>query len=168
MPGTSSTDYAWSGFISADDLPRSLAPPEGFIVSANNRVSPANYPLLITHDWASGSNGYRAKRISQLISDKISTSTKVSPDDMRTFQLDTVSELARDLRPLLQTLPQNELTANGLKWKQKLVDWDLAMVCFRLLPFGLPTHSCACPLLTKLRIPSGRWVFASSYVLSLD
>jgi penicillin amidase len=128
VPGTSSTAYAWSGFISAQQLPRSLAPPEGFIVSANNRVSPANYPLLITHDWASGSNGYRAKRITQLITDKISASAKVSPEDMKAIQLDTVSELARDLKPLLETLPQSALSADGVKWIQQLIAWDLAMV----------------------------------------
>lgn len=128
VPGTSSTDYAWSGYIPAEQLPRSLAPPEGYIVSANNRVPPANYPLLITHDWASGSNGYRAKRITQLITDKIAASAKVSPEDMKAIQLDTVSELARDLQPLLETLPQSVLSADGVKWSQKLMEWDLAMV----------------------------------------
>lgn len=139
VPGTSSTEYAWSSFISADELPRSLAPPEGFIVSANNQVSPANYPLLITHDWASGSNGYRAKRITQLIADKISASAKLSPEDMKNIQLDTVSELARDLMPLLETLPQSALSADGQIWRQKLMDWDLAMVSFCLPPALLPT-----------------------------
>lgn len=48
VPGISSTAYAWSGFIEAEQKPRSLAPPEGYIVSANNRATPPNYPLAIT------------------------------------------------------------------------------------------------------------------------
>jgi hypothetical protein len=39
-----------------------------------------------------------------------------------------VSELARDLKPLLETLPQSALSADGVKWIQQLIAWDLAMV----------------------------------------
>ena len=144
VPGTSSTEYAWSGFIAADQLPRSLAPPEGYIVTANNRVTPANYPLLITHDWTSGSNGYRAKRITQLITDKVAGGGKISQEDMKAIQLDTISELARDLKPLLESLTQGQLNAGGQSWRQNLLDWDMKMVRLRaaLLPTSRPVPAC--------------------------
>ena len=103
VPGSSSTQYPWSGFIEADQMPRSLAPPEGFIVAANNRATPPNYPLRITEDWDAGSNGYRAKRIADRITALINA-RKLTVADMKTIQMDTTSELARDLRPLLVRL----------------------------------------------------------------
>ena len=39
-------------------------PPEGYIVTANNRCQPWDYPYLITRDW---DYGFRAQRIVDMI-----------------------------------------------------------------------------------------------------
>ncbi len=53
-------DYEWLGYIPFEELPYTLNPPQGYIVTANNRVPPVDYPYLITADW---DYGFRAKRI---------------------------------------------------------------------------------------------------------
>ena len=55
---------AWDGFIPPEQLPRLYDPPEGFIVTANNRTLGRDYPYVIAHNWALG---YRAHRITELL-----------------------------------------------------------------------------------------------------
>jgi len=57
-------EYEWTGFIPFDDLPYTFNPPEGYIVTANNRCQPWDYPYLITRDW---DYGFRAQRIVDII-----------------------------------------------------------------------------------------------------
>ncbi|MFN3307892.1 MAG: penicillin acylase family protein, partial [Anaerolineales bacterium] len=57
-------EYEWLGTIPFEELPYTLNPPQGYIVTANNRVPPPNYPYLITSDW---DYGFRAQRIVELI-----------------------------------------------------------------------------------------------------
>ncbi len=56
--------YAWTGYISFDDLPWMLDPTNGYIVTANNAVLGGEYTHFLTDDW---SLGYRAARLVALI-----------------------------------------------------------------------------------------------------
>ena len=57
-------EYEWTGFIPFEDLPYTFNPPEGYIVTANNRCQPWDYPYLITRDW---DYGFRALRIVDML-----------------------------------------------------------------------------------------------------
>src|SRR5262249_31362041 len=57
-------EFEWVGWIPYEELPELVDPNEGFIVTANNRVTDDSYPHHITSDWL---DGYRAARIEQLI-----------------------------------------------------------------------------------------------------
>lgn len=57
-------DYEWTGFIPFEELPYAFNPEEGYIVTANNRCQPWDYPYLITKDW---DYGFRANRIVEMI-----------------------------------------------------------------------------------------------------
>jgi penicillin G amidase len=57
-------DYEWTGFIAFEELPYTFNPIEGYIVTANNRCQPWDYPYLITKDW---DYGFRANRIVDMI-----------------------------------------------------------------------------------------------------
>jgi penicillin amidase len=57
-------EYEWTGFIPFEELPYTFNPAEGYIVTANNQVPPADYPYLITKDW---DYGFRANRIVNMI-----------------------------------------------------------------------------------------------------
>jgi penicillin amidase len=77
---------AWQGFITPEQLPRLLDPPEGFIVTANNRTLGSEYPHVLGHNWALG---YRAFRIAELLRE----GQKLSEQDLFMMQMDTRSEV---------------------------------------------------------------------------
>lgn len=84
----------WAGFLPFDRLPRTLDPPRGYVVTANNRVVSDRYPHSFSRDWT---EPYRARRIEDLIL----AAPLLTPGDMRAFQQDRVSYQARELLPLL-------------------------------------------------------------------
>lgn len=52
----------WRHYVKPDQLPRIIDPPEGFLVSANERRFAAGFPYVVGHQFV---NGYRAYRINQ-------------------------------------------------------------------------------------------------------
>ena len=52
-------DAEWTGWMPFDELPHTFDPPEHFIVTANNRPMPADYPHLIALEYP---EPYRAQR----------------------------------------------------------------------------------------------------------
>ena len=62
-PGWDSA-YDWQGYVDPDDMPRALDPADGFIVTANQAVTPDGIGPFLTDDW---DYGYRAQRIRDLI-----------------------------------------------------------------------------------------------------
>jgi penicillin amidase len=84
----------WTGWIPFDGLPHAYDPPNHFIVTANNRPVPADYPHAIGLDYL---EPFRAQRITDLIRQK----NKLTPEDFRAIQADTFSSHAQALLPLL-------------------------------------------------------------------
>jgi penicillin amidase len=94
-------DHQWQGVIPFDGMPRLTDPPRGFIVTANNRLAPDDYPMPLSGTWNSGHRARRAR-------DLIEAGGKISPDDCGKFQLDTHSGRAAIAVPLvLKTLAGN-------------------------------------------------------------
>jgi penicillin amidase len=83
----------WDGFIPAEELPRVIDPPEGFLATANNRTLGKDYPYVIGHSF---SHGYRAYRIRQQLGAK----DKLTEKDLLDLQLDTTSEFYEFYRHL--------------------------------------------------------------------
>ena len=122
VPGNSSI-YDWSKDpVPYDNLPRTYNPPEGFIVTANNQVTPPNYFTNLTTDWDAGSNGYRAERIRSMIM-KFNKSIRV--EDMQTIQADTVSYFARDIMDIMNLIPTQAFhTTPGMALRNTLYQWN--------------------------------------------
>lgn len=99
-PGWSG-DYSWTGYIPFDALPRTYNPPEGYIVSANNRIVGDNYPYFISNDWAPPQ---RAQRIISMLEQRMQTGVLMTPEDMKRIQLDQHDEEARHLLPVLTSI----------------------------------------------------------------
>ena len=78
----------WDRYLAFEELPWTLNPPEGFIVTANNRVVGAAYPHLITRNCELR---YRAERIRQMIE----RGGPFSQDDVRHMQMDTLDLFAQ-------------------------------------------------------------------------
>jgi penicillin amidase len=94
-------EHEWVDTIPFDELPRTLNPPEGFIVAANNAVVGRDYPYLLTKDW---DYGYRAKRIRDLIE----SDSKLSLADMQAAQADLTSVWAQEVLPFVLQLTADE------------------------------------------------------------
>ena len=100
----------WMGFADVEDLPRSLNPAEGYLVTANQdlnhlgRLSPINAPM----------GDHRARRIAQLIESQ----EKLGIEDFKRIQYDVFSlhadEFIAEFSPLL---PEGEA-------KDELMAWD--------------------------------------------
>jgi penicillin amidase len=113
---------AWDGFIPPEQLPRLYDPPEGFIVTANNRTLGRDYPYVIANNWALG---YRAHRITELLR----ASNGITEQDMLHMQLDTRSEFYEFYRQLalqeLTAVKRNEGIVH--QSEQVLRAWDGSM-----------------------------------------
>jgi penicillin amidase len=116
MPGNGS--YDWLGYIPFDSLPFTLNPSEGFIVSANNKITPSNYnyTILNDYDWKAP---FRAERITELIQ----ATPQLSLNDMIAIQLDQKSLFFDTfLRQILITAqPQSE---GASIFRTYLLLWD--------------------------------------------
>lgn len=80
----------WLGFVPYGELPRILNPPEGRIVSANNKIVSDAYPHFLGDDW---DPAYRARRIFQLLNEIRSQTV----GNTAQIQRDHVSLMALDL-----------------------------------------------------------------------
>jgi penicillin amidase len=111
----------WTGYIPFDQLPHTYNPPAGFVATANNRIVGADYPFLISNDWAPP---YRAQRITDLI-EQFSEGDKISLDDMAAIQADRTSLQVPELLPFLQSVPpaddrQRQAAAYLQSWQGEL------------------------------------------------
>lgn len=107
----------WTGWIPFDDLPHAYDPPEHFIVSANNRITPESYPYPIESEWI---DPYRAERIS----DRLKSSSKLTPDAFASIQSDTHSLHAKALLPVLLARVR-PIDARDAQAVALLRQWDL-------------------------------------------
>lgn len=109
-------EYEWQGFIPYDELPRTLNPPAGFVVTANNKVVSDDYPYHLAYEWAAP---YRAQRITDLLA----SDDQVSVADMQMIHAQTYSLPAEELLPyLLDLTPDTDLQSRALSEAEA---WDL-------------------------------------------
>jgi penicillin amidase len=123
-PGWDSS-YDWKGFVAFDDLPWTVDPKDGVIVTANQEVTAARSPFL-TSEWDAG---WRSTRIAQRL-DALDT---VSPADMASIQMDDTDLFATVLVPALLGVPltslddqpeQQDLLDFTEEARNLLRDWD--------------------------------------------
>lgn len=96
----------WLGYVPATEMPRAFNPPEGYIVNANNKIVPDEYPYLISREWAPPA---RANRIIQLLRERMDPgAAKIDVDYVRQMQGDTLDlDDAALLPTLLAYVPTN-------------------------------------------------------------
>ncbi|MGE5674839.1 MAG: penicillin acylase family protein [Mycobacterium leprae] len=95
VPGWSG-EYEWTGSIPFEALPERVNPPEGYIVTADQAITPAGYDYLLGSAWAPP---YRAQRIEE----RLRGATALDMERLQQIQTDTANLQARSL---LQTLLQ--------------------------------------------------------------
>jgi penicillin amidase len=111
-------NVGWQGFIPPERLPRVVDPPEGFLVTANNRTLGRDYPFVIGHNY---SHSYRAYRIAERLRDM----HEVTERDLFELQLDTRSAFFEFYRALvLELTAANGLDPELLDARRAAAAWD--------------------------------------------
>lgn len=124
MPVPGWTDeYEWTGFIPWDELPTSVNPEQGYIATANNKVTPDDYPYHISNLWA---QPYREQRIVSFI-EEATKKGKIDVESVKQLQHDATNLQADELLPLLlrqlELVPADSLRLIDLEAKQMLKRW---------------------------------------------
>ncbi len=108
-------EFEWDGYVPYEDLPETRDPQRGFLVTANNRIEPEDYPHHISSEYL---DGYRARRIETLITER----TEHDADGFAEMQVDDLSipglEVAHRLARL-RARDQRETAAI-----ERLRSWD--------------------------------------------
>ena len=109
-------DYEWQGYIPFEELPYTLNPPEGYIVTANNAVVGPDYPYLITEEWNSG---FRAQRIVDMLE---AAPNPIPMDYVQQMQGDNQDLIAQSLVPILLEIQFSDPELESAQ--QILQGWD--------------------------------------------
>lgn len=110
--------YDWIGFVPWEELPQSRAPGSGRIVTANQRITPSEYPHWISSDWDHPS---RAERIEALLDASAAHSVRRFAE----IQMDVRSGAAALLLPaLLRAATTSDEERRAV---ERLRAWDLEM-----------------------------------------
>lgn len=131
VPGDGS--YEWDGFLAADDLPRLINPPEGFVASANEMNLPADRSPdapSIGHEWAEASRSLRIREV-------LSADSAHTVEASMALQTDVLSRPAQRIVALLAGVPPDlpgHASALGLllKWNHRLETDSAAAALFEL------------------------------------
>ncbi len=117
LPGWQA-EYEWDGFIPFDELPRVINPEKGFMATANNKITPNNYPHHISNVWA---QPYRYERIYEVLD----ASDNLTVQDMKDLQMDPTNLRAREFVPyFIEAIKDESLTDREQKLITLMEEWD--------------------------------------------
>ena len=108
-------EHEWVGEIPYERLPSEFNPARGFIVTANNRITPDAYPYSISHEW---DPGFRARRIETMLAGD----DRATVDQMQQIQMDLTSLPGQAIVQALGSAHIAEEPAAGLL--AELRSWD--------------------------------------------
>lgn len=114
MPGwTGETD--WTAFVPFEEMPHSLNPKKGYIITCNNKIEPDNYPHFLGDIYM---NGYRAKRLEEMFSKK----SHFAPGDFRDMQMDLTCLPGLQFAALYKDIEME--SAELQQYSSMLQNWD--------------------------------------------
>ena len=104
----------WRGYVPPAEMPRVVDPPEGFVVTANQRDIGTRFPLPVTTDWPSTE---RARRIADRLAAAARERRPLDRAAMEAIQLDSVSPVLKaTLEAVAPDLPE--------PWSARFATWD--------------------------------------------
>jgi len=118
--------FEWGGYLPIQQLPNKVNPPEGFVVTANNNLTPSNFPNrnAIGWSWAGPSRAHRIEEV-------LTNGQRKTLQDFTRLQADYLAVPARTLVPLLESLVAEELPTEQAstylrKWNYQLEPGSVA------------------------------------------
>ena len=116
IPEPGQGGFEWAGWVPTEALPHQHNPASGFVVTANQRMIPEDFPYKVGNEWA---EPYRADRITEVLRGLADGGHKITREDMERLQADVVSLPARHLIALLAPASRDANSA-----AQLLVNWN--------------------------------------------
>ncbi len=106
----------WIGTVPFEEMPHAYNPKPGFIVTANNKIAPDDYPHFLS---GVSMNGYRARRCTDLIQEK---EVMQFPEDHFAIQQDVKCLMGIDI---IKTFPEYKNDDEDINYiLAKLREWD--------------------------------------------
>jgi penicillin amidase len=112
-------EHEWESFIPFDELPHLMNPPEGYIATANNKVTDDGYRYWLGHEFCMGD---RAERIVELIEER----SVVDVDHVKRMQCDLVSTTARRVGRFLKNRRGSGGCVSRVRKIMEVFDGELA------------------------------------------
>jgi penicillin G amidase len=151
-------DGEWVGNIPFEALPHTYNPPEGIIVTANQRVAGDNYKHFLTRLWSAP---YRARRITQLLE----ANKKLTVNDVMDVQRDVFNiSFSNFAREIIKHEAASEETLKVLRgWDgQMKADSKAALLVNEIRRFFL--NKILINAVGEERAKKYRWAMAASFV----
>jgi penicillin amidase len=119
LPVPGNGNYHWTGFVPTSELPHFFNPKEGFVATANHKMTPENYHYNVGFEWTPP---YRFHRIRSMIESARETHHKLTVADMEFLQNDVKSLPALEFQRLISATSLNRDPAlhNFLNWNGQL------------------------------------------------
>ena len=119
LPGDGSADV--TGSIPYAAMPTAYNPPDGYIVTANNREVGANYPYEFSTSYNFADLGYRA----QTITEALSKPGLQTPQMQQQLQTSLTDSLAQGIVPqIVKAMSGQPMTAEQQKFLSLLSSWN--------------------------------------------
>ncbi len=112
--------YEWDGYLPIKAKPSAYNPEEGFFITANNHLTPADYPYRDAIGWE-WSDPYRWARAAEVLG----SGRLHSMADMMALQTDYLSVPARTLVPMLRHV--EAAGRDTERARELLLDWDFVL-----------------------------------------
>jgi penicillin amidase len=112
--------YEWDGYLPITGLPSEMNPARGFIATANNYLSPNDYPWQEAQHYL-WTDPFRYSRITEILG----SGRLFTVAEMTRAQNDDLSIVARALVPLLRDLQFSN--AAGARARDALAGWDFVL-----------------------------------------
>jgi penicillin amidase len=113
-------EYEWVRCIPFEEMPHIENPPQGFIVTANNRIAGDEYAYPLGSDYVIAD---RARRISEMIISR----DKIDGDAVRAMQFDQVSHSARRIARAIARLESSDPRIAEIARLMRAWDGDMAV-----------------------------------------
>lgn len=108
-------DSLWGGCLREEEKPNQFNPPSGFIVTANNKISPDGYDHYLGYDWLSAD---RKQRIEELITAR----PRHSVESLIAIQNDVYSRRAERVRMVLSQIRLSNPAAEEAR--KLIIQWS--------------------------------------------
>ncbi|MEZ5025215.1 MAG: penicillin acylase family protein [Chitinophagales bacterium] len=108
-------EFDWKNFVPFEEMPYVLNPEKGYVITANHKIEPEDYPYFLGDIYM---NGYRANRLEKMLSRK----EKSEPKDYVEMQMDFYCTPAKQFTAHYNNIQLDNATHQQLL--QQLLAWN--------------------------------------------